>query len=202
MFSHSFFVAHKSKILQVVFVFHWVRYLVGDWSICSTTCGTGFEARSVVCTTGSEDDCVNDGLTKPDDTQACSIEDCGNKKNSFFFFLWKIFNVLFCLFPNCVKRFLQTCGVRYVEKTSLTNGKKFKVSTQAKFVLTWRKNFFLTTLLPFFPLLQDYISSWAPSAAPSSFPSPSNLFNFSCKREAFVCFFFKVDRRSIWCFCP
>lgn len=50
------------------------RWIVGNWSECSTTCGLGAYWRSVECSTRMDDDCA--ALPKPDPAKRCHLRPC------------------------------------------------------------------------------------------------------------------------------
>nr|XP_006823538.1 PREDICTED: A disintegrin and metalloproteinase with thrombospondin motifs 20-like [Saccoglossus kowalevskii] len=58
------------------------QYEYGTWGICSQTCGTGIQARSITCkriadsVVVPESNCVDQGLIRDSATQTCNMGDC------------------------------------------------------------------------------------------------------------------------------
>nr|XP_018915649.1 PREDICTED: A disintegrin and metalloproteinase with thrombospondin motifs 9-like isoform X3 [Bemisia tabaci] len=50
------------------------KWIEGPWSYCSVTCGEGIITRPVKCSSGNDDDCLQE--LKPDDTKICYEHPC------------------------------------------------------------------------------------------------------------------------------
>ncbi|XP_069563959.1 A disintegrin and metalloproteinase with thrombospondin motifs 12-like [Brachyistius frenatus] len=51
-----------------------IFWVVGNWSECSTTCGTGAIWRTVMCSSQSDDDCAN--MKRPEPARTCHLQPC------------------------------------------------------------------------------------------------------------------------------
>ncbi|MEQ2288280.1 hypothetical protein AMECASPLE_021099, partial [Ameca splendens] len=51
-----------------------VYWVVGNWSECSTTCGTGALWRTVMCSSENDEDCAN--IKRPEPARTCHLQPC------------------------------------------------------------------------------------------------------------------------------
>ncbi|XP_072243654.1 A disintegrin and metalloproteinase with thrombospondin motifs 12-like [Leuresthes tenuis] len=57
-----------------------IFWVVGNWSECSTTCGTGAVWRTVMCSSGKEEDCAS--MKRPEPARTCHLQPCATWQTS------------------------------------------------------------------------------------------------------------------------